>query len=286
MLGVPPNATTDTIRQAYRTLAKQYHPDSSSGAVAVARFQQINEAHRILTDTALRQQYDLLLLQVYRSQLARETTHRVADVIQSYTKSPTASSQQGNGYSSSARKKQHRREIGRAWLVIASVVIVFSGIIITASRYSIKPAPRLDLSYRGISVWPKALNGSMEIRSLNISHNELGELPKDIGTLGGLYMLNAGYNGLKTLPKAVFNLRELSGLHLEGNEIRELSPLIGGLEQLRVLNLKDNQLARLPPTLARLRQLETLDLRGNPIPADSVRALKLVLPKTEILYDP
>jgi tetratricopeptide (TPR) repeat protein len=46
-LGVSPGAGLDTIKQAYRRLARQYHPDVA-GEQSKERFQKINEAYRVL----------------------------------------------------------------------------------------------------------------------------------------------------------------------------------------------------------------------------------------------
>ena len=46
ILGVSPNATDDEIKQAYRRLAKQYHPDRNPGdEEAAQKMQQINAAY-------------------------------------------------------------------------------------------------------------------------------------------------------------------------------------------------------------------------------------------------
>ena len=46
VLGVSPNATDEEIKQAYRRLAKKYHPDRNPGdAEAAKKMQQINDAY-------------------------------------------------------------------------------------------------------------------------------------------------------------------------------------------------------------------------------------------------
>jgi molecular chaperone DnaJ len=55
-LGVRPDATAEEIRDAYRSLARRYHPDHDpSAAVTMTR---INEAYRVLGEPARRAVYD------------------------------------------------------------------------------------------------------------------------------------------------------------------------------------------------------------------------------------
>jgi len=54
-LRVAKTATPDEIKKAYRKLASQHHPDKGGDT---AKFQQIEEAYRILSDPAQKQTYD------------------------------------------------------------------------------------------------------------------------------------------------------------------------------------------------------------------------------------
>jgi len=59
VLGVNRNASEDEIKQAYRRLAIQYHPDRNPGnKTAEEKFKEINEAYEVLSDKTKRQQYD------------------------------------------------------------------------------------------------------------------------------------------------------------------------------------------------------------------------------------
>ena len=57
ILGVSPSATTRSIQRAFRTLAKQYHPDRV-GPEGTSAFQDIVEAYEVLSDPERREVYD------------------------------------------------------------------------------------------------------------------------------------------------------------------------------------------------------------------------------------
>jgi curved DNA-binding protein len=62
-LGVPRTASSDEIRKAFRTLARQYHPDvakEKNKKAAEEKFKTINEAYEVLGDPEKRKKYDEL----------------------------------------------------------------------------------------------------------------------------------------------------------------------------------------------------------------------------------
>lgn len=58
VLGITKTATSDEIRQAYRKLAKKYHPDVSSEPNAEEKFKEVQEAYACLSDEQKRAKYD------------------------------------------------------------------------------------------------------------------------------------------------------------------------------------------------------------------------------------
>ncbi|KAG1362039.1 chaperone protein DnaJ-like [Cocos nucifera] len=60
VLEVDYDATDETIRLNYRRLALKWHPDKHKGNSSVtAKFQEINEAYKVLSDPSKRLEYDI-----------------------------------------------------------------------------------------------------------------------------------------------------------------------------------------------------------------------------------
>ena len=61
VLGVGRKASQQAIKEAYRKLAFQYHPDKNKGdPAATQKMKDINEAYAVLSDPSKRKEYDLL----------------------------------------------------------------------------------------------------------------------------------------------------------------------------------------------------------------------------------
>jgi curved DNA-binding protein len=58
VLGLQRGASQDEIKQAYRKLARKYHPDVSKESDAEARFKEVGEAYEVLKDPEKRAAYD------------------------------------------------------------------------------------------------------------------------------------------------------------------------------------------------------------------------------------
>src|SRR5688572_1032245 len=58
VLGIARTASEEDVKQAYRKLARKYHPDVSKEKDAEQRFKDLNEAHDVLKDAKKRALYD------------------------------------------------------------------------------------------------------------------------------------------------------------------------------------------------------------------------------------
>ena len=59
VLGVQKNASKEEIKNAYRKLALQYHPDRNKEPTAEEKFKELSEAYAVLSDDEKRKRYDM-----------------------------------------------------------------------------------------------------------------------------------------------------------------------------------------------------------------------------------
>lgn len=79
ILGVQRNATPAQIKDAYRKLALQYHPDRNKSAGAEEKFKQISEAYAVLSDDEKRRSYDEWGGEGFSQRFTQEDIFRNAD---------------------------------------------------------------------------------------------------------------------------------------------------------------------------------------------------------------
>lgn len=79
ILEVSNSTSKDEIKNAYRKLAMQYHPDRNKSPDAEEKFKEISEAYAVLSDDEKRRQYDLLGHAGFDQRYTAEDIFRGAD---------------------------------------------------------------------------------------------------------------------------------------------------------------------------------------------------------------
>jgi hypothetical protein len=126
-----------------------------------------------------------------------------------------------------------------------------------------RPLTILDLSRNQLTEVPAALGKLINLTWLDLSHNQLTSLPAELGSLTNLTELYLFYNQLNSLPATLGSLINLTYLNLARNQLTEVSAWIGNLTNLTQLALLNNQLTSLPTELGNLTNLKTLHLWLN-----------------------
>ncbi|MGY2800886.1 DnaJ C-terminal domain-containing protein [Thermostichus sp. MS-CIW-25] len=96
ILGVSKTATADEVKQAYRRLARKYHPDvNPNDKAAEEKFKDINEAYEVLSDPSKRRQYDQF------GQYYQQGGFRSSRDAYTYSSSPFSQDFGGSGFGGS-----------------------------------------------------------------------------------------------------------------------------------------------------------------------------------------
>ncbi|CAO2150410.1 unnamed protein product [Urochloa humidicola] len=121
----------------------------------------------------------------------------------------------------------------------------------------------LGLNYTPrITELPREIGRLKNLETLDVSHTEVQELPKEIEELQYfLKSLVLAGTVIRELPREIGKLQHLETLDIGRTEIRELPREITGLVRLQNLNVSWTELSGLPMEFGKLQQLRTLDIR-------------------------
>jgi hypothetical protein len=130
---------------------------------------------------------------------------------------------------------------------------------------------------------PEQVLGMKNLVQLDLSHNKLGAL--DTGfTFKRIEFLDISFNQIYQLPGEIAQLKRLKYFRCTDNRLQELPAGISDLTLLEELNLEGNKLKSLPEKLYKLKKLRVLKLGGNPLDYREKERIEKELPRTEISF--
>ena len=130
-----------------------------------------------------------------------------------------------------------------------------------------------------------ALANPDKVYKLSVTNQKkLKVLPKEIGTLRNLQLLNISNCKIKELPLEIKECKNLQDVNFSGNKIRFLPAEMRELKHMEVLYIGHNRLFELPSWFGTLTKLRRLDISRNALTPADVSNAKRMLPKAEITY--
>uniref|UniRef100_A0A672Z1T5 Protein flightless-1 homolog n=1 Tax=Sphaeramia orbicularis TaxID=375764 RepID=A0A672Z1T5_9TELE len=145
---------------------------------------------------------------------------------------------------------------------------------------SLQKLEHLSVSHNSLTTLHGELSSLPNLRAVVARANNLKNsgVPDDIFQLDDLSVLDLSYNQLTEIPRDLENSRNMLVLNLSHNSIDSIpNQLFINLTDLLYLDLSDNKLDSLPPQMRRLVHLQTLILNNNPLMHAQLRQLPAMI---------
>jgi internalin A len=124
---------------------------------------------------------------------------------------------------------------------------------------------KLDLSSQELTEIPREVFQLQNLTRLSLYNNQIVEIPDTIAELQNLTRLYLFRNQIVEIPDAIAELQNLTRLSLSRNQIVEIPDAIAELQNLTGLYLFGNQILEIPDAIAQLQNLKLLYLYNNKI---------------------
>ncbi|XP_025115858.1 LOW QUALITY PROTEIN: protein flightless-1 homolog [Pomacea canaliculata] len=141
---------------------------------------------------------------------------------------------------------------------------------IPSMLFALKDLSIVDLSHNNLREVPPELENAKSVLVLNLSHNEIEMIPNQLFiNLTDLVFVDFSNNNLEMLPPQMRRLTSLQTLILDNNplihaQLRQL-PVLTALQTLRMRNTQ-RTLSNFPTSLDTLTNLQDVDLSYNDLP--------------------
>ena len=141
---------------------------------------------------------------------------------------------------------------------------VASGGVEGVSFWEVVDLRTMDVSHNNIRIVPPCCTDLQSLEVLNAQHNPLQQWPSPFCELLNLKSLDLSNCTLQVLPESIQNLQALVSLSLSNNQLTEINNLLsGGFQSLQVLKVTHNIISQLPTNAIWPSKLLHLDLSNN-----------------------
>ncbi|CAB4281094.1 unnamed protein product [Prunus armeniaca] len=123
----------------------------------------------------------------------------------------------------------------------------------------------LDLTHNKIVDIPVEISKLVNLQRLVLAHNLIDRLPINLAKLESLKVMTLDANRVTSLPDELGQLVRLEQLSISGNSLQYLPETIGSLRNLKLLNVSNNKLKSLPESIGSCFSLEELQADDNSI---------------------
>lgn len=126
----------------------------------------------------------------------------------------------------------------------------------------LKDLKYLDLSANAIEVLPDEIGELVNVQTLNVNCNDLRSFPY-LGKMSCLAKLDISHNQLSELPGGIYELLHLADIQACSNQIDCVGTEVSKMAALKVLDLSDNKITAVPHELSECPKLKDLNLVDN-----------------------
>lgn len=133
----------------------------------------------------------------------------------------------------------------------------------SANSVSLDKVTKLDLSSQDLSEVPEEITKFYNLQYLSVQNNQIKSLPTFIKKLQKLEILDLDSNYFARLPAELGDLTNLQELSMDNNELKSLPKTLGNLKNLKKLKASFNQINHVFDELGELTNLQMLDLSFN-----------------------
>lgn len=144
----------------------------------------------------------------------------------------------------------------------------------------------LKLSWKRLRKIPPCVFTYTNLRTLDLSNNNIDTIPGEITSLKNLQELDLGRNRIHVIPAHIGQLTNLKLLDLNRNPILDLPDEMSGLVNLEKLILWSTGVVSFPPSFVVLNySLKLIDMRVCPMTYDNQVAIEELLPSPRKRWD-